>query len=312
MGPLFCRSSSSAGGPSYSAGGSRSSSSGSGSGNSCSSGATSLLHSSIRKQSQVAFQSRLREGKCWRKAGCPTVGPHVGAEAQAEQRGGTSKSPLHTWTERVGLSDGRDSAQTGSRSGGAPPQRALEEKVQAKLRFSKFLDEVTSNVLDTNSLQAFGKPESRRRFVAEGTNRVAELAESGPGVLSSTAMQEASLPEQEMPKEERSVLQPRRKSYLETDIDTVRTDGKLHKPDVRAETHGTHIIPPPPQFCQGFQTKSPFPEFHCHVPRYPYKSVSLPRGINMVSKETLPSLQQKNQAWEHMFRPEQISLALAS
>lgn len=292
IGPLFCRSSSSPGGPSYSAGGSRSSS--------WSSGATSVLHSSIKKQSQQAFQSRIRACRSWEKAGHPSVGPRVEANPQVEQRGGTSKSPLHTWTERVGLSNRRYSAQTGSCSSGVQLQWLLEEKVKAKLRFSKFLDEVTSNVFDTNSLQAFKKPVSRCRFIAEGTNRpeekVKELTEWSPGVLSSMAMQEASLPEQKMPKEEHTFLQTEQKTYLETDIDTVRTDGKLHNPDGRAEiplqqeTDGRHIIPPPPQFCQGFQMKSPSPEFHCHFPRYPYKSASLPRGINMVSNETLPSL----------------------
>lgn len=298
IGPLFCRSSSSPGGPSYSPRGSRSSSE-----NSWSSGASSVLHSSTKKQSREAFQSRLSAGRCWKKAGYPSVGPRVEANPQVEQRGDTSRSPLHTWTEGVGLTHGRYSAQTGSCSSGVQLQWLLEEKVEAKLRFSKFLDEVTSNVFDTNSLQAFRKPASRCRFVAEGTNRpgekAEELTERSPGVLTSMAMQEASLPEQKMPKEEPTFLQPQQKTYLETDIDTVRTDGTPPDPDVRAEsilqqeTDAGHIIPPPPQFCQGFQMKSPFPDYHCHFPRYPFKSVSLPRGINMVSNETLPSVYSK-------------------
>lgn len=295
IGPLFCQSSSSPGGPSYSAGGSRSSSE-----NSWSSGATSVQRSSIKNQSQEAFQSRLRVGGCWKKLACPSLGPHVAnANPQVEQRGGTSKILLHAWMERVGLSNGRYSAQTGSCSG-VQLQRLLEEKIEAKLRFSKFVDEVTSNLFDTNSLQAFRKPVSRCRFIAKGATRpeekIEELTEWGPGVLSSVAMQEACSPEEKMPKEEHTFPHPQQKTYLETDIDMVRTAGKLHNPAVRAETlgqqetDGGHIIPPPPQFCQGFQMNSPFPEFHCHFPRYPYKSVSLPRGINMVSNETLPSL----------------------
>lgn len=297
IGPLSCQSSSSPGGPSWSAGGSRSSSSE----KSWSSGATSVLHSSIKKQSQEAFRACLRAGRCQKEAGCPSVGPHVESNPQVEQRGSTRKSPVHTWTERVGLSNGRCSAQTGSCSGGGQPQWLLEEKLQAKLRFSKFLDEVTSNVLGTNGPQAFRKPASGCRFMAEGTHRpgeeVEELRAGGSGGLGSAAMQEASFPRPEqkkMPKEELAFLQSPQKTYLETDIDTVRTDGKLHRPDVGAEsprlqgTDGGHIIPPPPQFCQGFQSKSPFPELHCHFPRYPYKSVSLPRGINMVSSESLP------------------------
>lgn len=300
IGPLFCQSSSSPGGPGWSAGGSRSSSE-----KSWSSGATSVLHSSIKKHSREAFRARVSEGRCWKEEACPSVGPRVEANPQVEQRGATRKSPLHTRAERVGLSNGRCSAQTGSCSSGGQPQWLLEEKLRAKLRFSKFLDEVTSNVLGTNTSQAFRKPASPWRFMAEGTNRPGEKVEEP-----TAAMQEASLPEQKMPEEELAFLQPQQKTYLETDIDTVRTDGK---PDVGAEspglqeTDGRHIIiPPPPQFSQGFQTKSSFPEFHCHLPRYPYKSVSLPRGINMVSNEK--SLESKNQAWEHMFQPEQIWL----
>lgn len=289
IGLLFCQSSSSPCGPSYSAGGSRSSSE-----NSWSSGITSVLHSSIKRQSQEAFQSRLRAGRCWEKAAYPSVGPHVEANPEVERRGVTSKSPLHTWTERVGLSNGRYSAQTGSCSSGGQLPWLLEEKVTAKLRFSRFLDEVTSNVFDSNSLQAFRKLGSRCRTNCP-EEEVEELTEWSPQ-FSSMAKQEACLPEQKMPKEEHAFLQPQQKTYLETDIDTVRTVGKLHNPDVTAETSrqqetdGGHIIPPPPQFCQGFQMKSPFPEFHCHFPRHPYKSVSLPRGINMVSNESLPSL----------------------
>lgn len=278
IGPLVYQTSSSPGGPSYSAAGSGSSSE-----NSWSSGGTSVLHSSIKKQSREVLQSRY-----------PSVGPQV------EQSGGTSESPLHTWTERVGLSNGRYSAQPASCTSEVQLQWLLEEKVEAKLRFSRFLDEVTSNVFDSNSLQAFRKPASRCRFISEGENRPEgkgeELTEWSPGVLSSMAAQEASSPEQKMPREEHTFLQPEQKAYLETDIDTVRTDGKLPDPDVggetlgQQETDGRHIIPPPPQFCQGFQMKNPFPEHHCHFPRYPYKSVSLPRGINMVSNETLPSL----------------------
>lgn len=300
IGPLFCQSSSSQpsshGDLSYNAAGSRSSSE-----NSWSSGATSVLHSFIKQRSQKAFQSCLRVGRYRKNAGHPSGGPHAEAKPQVEQRGGTGRRPLHTWPERVGLSDGRCSAPAGSSSSsGAKAPWLLEEKLDARLRFSKFLDEVTSNVFDTNSLQALGKAVSQCRFIPGGTKRpgkkVGELTEWSPGLLCSMALQLTSLPELDMTKEEQSHLLPPQKTYLETDIDTVRTDasppdldGKAEAPR-QQETDERHIIPPPPQFCQGFQMKSPFPEFHCHFPRYPYKSVSLPRGINMVSNESLPSL----------------------
>lgn len=301
IGPLFCQSgssqTSSPGGSSHSIG-SRSSSE-----NSWSSGATSILYTSIKKQSQEAFRSCLRAGLCWKKAGCPSIEPCVRPNPQVELRGGASESPLHPWVERVGLSNGRSFAQICSSSGWVKLQWQLEEKVEAKLRFSKFLDEVTSNVFDTNSLQAFGKAVPNHRSITGDTNHlkervkeVKELKEKNPRLLCSMALQQVSLPELKMTQEEQTLLQPPQKTYLETDIDNVRADGKLHDLDIQAgppcqqETDGRHIIPPPPQFCQGVQMKSPFLEFHCHFPRYPYKSVSLPRGINMVSNESLPSL----------------------
>lgn len=299
IGPLFCQPGSSQpsspGGPSYSTGGSRSSSE-----NSWSSGATSILHSSIKKQSQEAFQCRLRAGPCRKKAGHPSMEPCVGSNSQVEPRGGASKSPLHPWVERVGLSNGRSSALTCSSGHGVKLQWQLEEKVEAKLRFSKFLDEVTSNVFNTNSLQAFGKAVLNCRSIKGDTSRlkerVKELKEQNPRLHCSMALQQVYLPELKMTQEEQTLLHSPQKTYLETDIDNVRADGKLHDLDVQAgpqcqqETDGRYIIPPPPQFCQGFQMKTPFPEFHCHFPRYPYKSVSLPRGINMVSNESLPNL----------------------
>lgn len=97
------------------------------------------------------------------------------------------------------------------------------------------------------------------------------------------------------------------KTYLETDIDTVRGDHGPHDPEVEVEAEAEAevtppppppllefdektVIPPPPQFCQGFDAKTPFLEFHPDVPRYPYRSVSLPRGINMVPDEDMNSI----------------------
>ncbi|XP_053737429.1 brain-enriched guanylate kinase-associated protein isoform X1 [Synchiropus splendidus] len=73
------------------------------------------------------------------------------------------------------------------------------------------------------------------------------------------------------------------KTYLETDIDAVRSNGLPEE----LETEERHVIPPPPQFCQGFEMKNAFPEFHPDLPRHPYRSISLPRGINMVPGEDM-------------------------
>lgn len=267
---------------------SKSSSEGSGSLYSWSSGVTCVINSSIKKQSQEAFQSRLREEKRrGRLAGWPSRGPRRGIHPQDEQGG--DRDTLHSWPEGGGLDQGRGFAQTSTNS--VKLQWLLEEKVEAKLKFSQFLDEVTSNVLDPNSLQAFGKPVSPSSVTAaqpEEENQ--ELRQRSPRLARSMARQQGSL-SKETTQEEQSPFDPAQKTYLETDIDAVRREDEVNEEtppqlDIDDET----VIPPPPQFCQGFEMKSPFPEFHCDFPRYPSRSSSLPRGINMVSDESRPSL----------------------
>ncbi|XP_070782167.1 brain-enriched guanylate kinase-associated protein [Enoplosus armatus] len=262
-------------------GGSRRSSEGTGSLNSWSSGVTCLLHSSIKKQSQEAFQTRLREERRWGKlAGCPSSRPDGSAHPQAEQGGGRHNK-LHAWPER----------------GGVKLQRLLEEKVEAKVKFSQFLDEVTSNVLDPNSLQAFGKPVTPSSFTAttpaQAEDSIQEATQRSPRLPCSMAQQQGSLLEQKKTQEEQTPFDLAQKTYLETDIDTVRRADEPQDLEIKVETppqleiDEKTVIPPPPQFCQGFEMKSPFPEFHCDFPRYPYRSASLPRGINMVPDEEM-------------------------
>lgn len=277
--------------PSNSPGGSRSSSV-----CSWSSGATCFLHNSIKKQSQEAFQTRLRADRKWEKlTGCPFRGlPRV------EQGAGSNHNTCHAWQQRGALGKGRGCAQTHARNKSVKLQWLLEEKVEAKLKFSKFLDEVTSNVLDPNSLQAFGKPVSPPSFITttptQPEDKIQEATQWSPRPLCSMAQQQGSLLKQKLTKEKQTPLDLAQKTYLETDIDTVRRDDKPQDLEIKGETppqleiDEKYVIPPPPQFCQGFEMTCPFPEFLCHFPRYPYKSASLPRGINMVSDESLPSL----------------------
>lgn len=78
------------------------------------------------------------------------------------------------------------------------------------------------------------------------------------------------------------------KMYLETDIDVVRRDDHADDAAIDPDTlpplliDEPNVIPPPPNFCQGFEMKR-FLEFNHNSPRYPTRSISLPRGINMVS-----------------------------
>lgn len=286
--------------PSSSPGGSRSSSEGTGSLNSWSSGVTCLLHSSIRKQSQEAFQTRRREERRW--PACPSRWSHGRAHPQAGQGGGSNHNKLHTWPEKVGECQGRGSAQTHTSTESIKLQWLLEEKIEAKVKFSQFLDEVTSNVLDPNSLQAFGKPVSPSSFItptlAQPEDQIQVVTQWSPRLLCSMAQQQGLLLEQKT-REEQPPTDPKltQKAYLETDIDAVRRDDEPEDQEIKAETpppplevNETNVIPPPPQFCQGFEMKSPSPEFHCDFPRYPHRSASLPRGINMVSDESRPRL----------------------
>lgn len=288
--PSSCQSSSSQpsspSAPSNSPGGSRSSSECNGSLCSWSSGATGFLHSSTKRQSREAFQTQGAGGPRWKK--CPNRGPHP----KVKRRGCSINSTIHGWEERDGLCEGRSSAQNNTSSRGAELQRLLDDKIQAKLRFSKFLDEVTSNVLDPNSLQAFGRAASP----TQTEDNAGEVTRWSPTPLCSMAQKQGSVLEQKTTDQEQAPLDPPQETYLETDIDAVRGDDSPHDQESKRERPSQQeidedlVIPPPPQFCQGFEMGTLFPEFHCHLPRHPYRSASLPRGINMVSDETVSSL----------------------
>lgn len=264
MGPLYDQSSSSA--PSSSPGGSRSSS-----GSLCSwnSGVTCLLHSSIKRQSQEAFQTRLEEGSGWgKRVPCAYNDPHGQAYPQAEQGGGNHQNKPR---------QGRASKQT--RTGSKSVKELLEERFKAKLKFSQFLDEVASNVLDPNCLQAFGKPQSPPgEFITNSDQPEEEEEEEVESwrLHDSMALQQNHLSELEVPKAKSAPDWPQRK-YLETDIDAVCGDDGL------LEIDETSVIPPPLQFSQGFKMTIPSPDCRCDFPRPPFRSASLPRGINVVS-----------------------------
>ncbi|GLD49580.1 brain-enriched guanylate kinase-associated protein isoform X1, partial [Lates japonicus] len=285
--------------PSSSPGGSRSSSEGTGSLYSWSSGVTCLLHSSIKKQSQEAFQTRLREERTGGElAACPSRRPRGRVHPQAKEGGGRNHNKQHAWRERGGLCQGRGSARTHTNAKSVKLQWLLEEKIEAKVKFSQFLDEVASNVLDLNSLQAFGRPVSPSSSTTTNLDQPEEkiqvVTQWSPRLARSMAQQQGSLLEQTQ--EEQSPPDLTQKTYLETDIDTVRNNDEQQDLEIKAdtvlqlETDETNLIPPPPQFCQGFEMKSPLPEFYSDFPRYPYRSASLPRGINMVPDEDMNNI----------------------
>lgn len=217
-----------------------------------------------------------KKSRCPRSGTCPKVRPSGGA--------------THRQEEQDGLNEGRSPAQDGA----APTQQQqrqqqLDKKVQAKRSFSKFLDEVTSNVFDLNSLQALGRPASPSATTEEEGDWELTVQRHGP--LCSMAQKQGSVPGKETTSTTNTRQEQPRGPYLETDIDAVvgddrqrdqeRKAGKL--PPQQEVVDSELVIPPPPQFCQGFEMRTLFPELHCRLPRHPYRSVSLPRGINMVS-----------------------------
>ena len=290
---------------SSSPGGSGSSSEGTGSLSSWSSGVSCLLHSSIKRQSREAFQTQLREERGWgHLAVCPSRGPHRRVHPQTEQGGGSNCNKLQAWPERTGLGQGRGSAGNITSVKSVKRQWLLEEKIEAKLKFSAFLNEVTSNVFDHSSLQAFGRPFSpssstNTTSTDQPEEKIQVVTQWHPGPPRSMAQRQGGLPEQKKPQEQLTPPDLTQKCYLETDIDAVRGDDAQQDLEIIAETRpqleidGKNVIPPPPQFCQGFEMTSLFPEFYCNFPRHPYRSASLPRGINMVSDESCPSLLSK-------------------
>ncbi|KAI4802223.1 hypothetical protein KUCAC02_020075 [Chaenocephalus aceratus] len=103
------------------------------------------------------------------------------------------------------------------------------------------------------------------------------------------AQQQGFLPEQKKTQEDQTLLNLAQKSYLETDIDNVRRNDQSQEVETtpQQEIFERNVMPPPPQFCEGFELKCPFPEFHRDFPRYPCRSASLPRGTNMVPDEEM-------------------------
>ncbi|KAK5603592.1 hypothetical protein CRENBAI_004328 [Crenichthys baileyi] len=249
-----------------------------------SSGFTCLLHSSIKKQSQEAFQIRLRGERGWREL---TVAPSSGTDhPQAEDGGGCHNKEVHL---------GRGCTQTDLNKG-AKLQTVLEERIKAKQKFSQFLDEVTSNVLNRGSLQAFGKPVPPSGLIPTIPNLPEDLKQVVSASLSRSMAQEKTLLTGQKTLEDEISLVSSQKMYLETDIDSVRRDDDPQNPEMKAESSpqleidDKTLIPPPPEFCQGFKLRIPVLELCHYFPRYPYRSVSLPRGINIVSDETYPTL----------------------
>ncbi|KAK2890016.1 hypothetical protein Q8A73_018316 [Channa argus] len=263
--------------------GSRSSSEGTGSLYSWSSGVTGLLHSSIKKQSQEAFQIRLRDKRRWGNyAACHSRGCHP----QVEQGGDSNHNKFQAWPGTSWLCEGRSSSESHASAESVKLQLLLEERIQTKLKFSQFLDEVTSNVLDPNCLQAFGRPAAPSSSTSTNPDspegKIPVVTQRSPR-LSLSAVQHQD-----------GQTDRAHELYLETNIDTVKRNDEKHDLDMKA---GTTSLPQleiddkaAPQFWEEIEMTSPFLEFDCDLSRYPNRSASLPKGINMVPEKEMKNI----------------------
>lgn len=119
--------------------------------NSWSSGATCLLRSSIKQHSEEVFRVRASSGS-WPKPASDSESGHQDLDRQRSER----KSDSQKSSEKAPI-ESKVSLQSQSSSQYSTAVSAqFERKIEAKLKFSQFLNEVTCRVLDPKSLQAYG------------------------------------------------------------------------------------------------------------------------------------------------------------
>lgn len=182
----------------------------------------------------------------------------------------------------------------------AVQQHQLEQKIKAKLKFSQFLDEVSSRVLrPTNTFVFSRQTESSRSSSSISIHSNSKTRtpdpQQKPGDVdfSQSPVQPQDIPSVNGMQEEQGAPETVGKAYLETDIDCVRREDEIKEVKTKKETAITF------ESNERREVKTP-PECHSHrilrirpsspllyreetLSRNPYRSVSLPRDINMVS-----------------------------
>ncbi|KAJ3606872.1 hypothetical protein NHX12_026390 [Muraenolepis orangiensis] len=288
---------------------------GTGSADSWSSGTTGLLHNSVKRQSQRALRLDRGWGGWDEQAALAPAGFLCGTARRLWRQGGAGLRD--EGTDEGGVRQGQGSCVEDKPGAGCvdgPPRRTqLEQKIEAKLEFSRFLDEVTCSVLDPVSLQAFGqsigplsksksglRPGTTRTTIAQPEAAAGIPFQSSPGLCRHLAQQQQQQQGTRLPTEQmqagQGLAETTRKSFLETDVDSIgrrdepRPSGRPAKTGMTSRRPGAaedRATRPPWVFGRGvgLKEKSAFPR----APpgsgfwRYPCRSVSLPRGINVVS-----------------------------
>ena len=242
--------------------------------NSWSSGATCLLRSSIKKHSEEAFQARL------------------GSSSQSSHEDGIDVSCTQSecqegseWALRRS-----DSLQSLSSSQGIPATSTqLDRKIEEKLKFSQFLDEVTCSVMAPGSLEAFGIPwqkdpdslwdESPCTYIREPRrSSVVDTVYQWTKSLPSCKILDASNIMRKSQEEQDSEEAGTGRAYLETDIDSVGMDDELES-NILWETKKEnlkkrHITP------ESMRSPTSLLNWSKDLPKYAYMSTSLPRSMN--------------------------------
>lgn len=143
--------------------------------NSWSSGATCLLRSSIKQHSEEVFRVRASSGSRPKSASDSEAG-HQNLDWQRSERKSESQKP-----SEKGLMECNVNVESQNSSHFSTDVSAhFEEKIEAKLKFSQFLNEVTCRVLDPESLQAFGKTRQKEASAPFLPSSVANFSHSSP------------------------------------------------------------------------------------------------------------------------------------
>lgn len=239
--------------------------------NSWSSGATCLLRSSIKQHSEEVFRARAGSGGGGGRDETAATTTTASDSEAGYQSLDICKAPLllpssssssagaraesQEVLEKVPLASRGESLQSltssqGTSASTVPTQ--IEQKIEAKLKFSQFLDEVTCRVLDPGSLQAFGavrqrepaplpvvtsttpcqwfnppvepviRDQRRGGTCGNATRSVYQWSKCLPSckiLESSESLRRIS--------DEGSLAEQVGKTYLETDIDSVRCEDEL-------------------------------------------------------------------------------------
>lgn len=261
--------------------------------NSWSSGATCLLRSSIKKHSEEVFQARLGSGSLEET--------FAGSEASNLNRDGIEGSCTRSECQEGAewAMGRRTSLQSLSSSQGlAATSNQLDQKIEDKLKFSQFLDEVTCRVLAPGSLEVFGV--LRQKDPASLWDESACTYTSEPrrsSVVDSVYQWTKSLPSCKIldanntmrkSKEEQGSQEPGTgRAYLETDIDSVRMEDEeqsnslqetkeesLKERERGMERRAMRITP------ERMRSPNSLLNWSKDLPKYSYRSTSLPRSMN--------------------------------